>query len=131
MNWLTRMFRTDNPSAHPAEPDGPEEWLRAGYDCECRADIAGAERFYRRVLDSEPAHTDALYFLGRLSVRDRREEEAIALFQRAVEIRPQEALYLLALADILFVTRRFSESIDVHRAFLALVPDCVGMRNNY
>ena len=131
MNWLTRVFRTRNTSALAADADGPEEWLRAGYDCECRADIVGAERYYRRVLDSDPAHTDALYFLGRLAVRDRREEEAIALFQRAVDIRPQEALYLLVLADILFVTRRFAESIDVHLAFLALVPDCTGMRNNY
>jgi len=131
MNWLTRVFRTANPSASLAEPDGPEEWLRAGYDCECRADQAGAEAFYRRVLDRDPAHTDALYFLGKLAVRDRREQEAIALFQRAVEIRPQEAIYLMALAGILFDTRRFAESIDVHRAFLALVPDCTGMRNNY
>jgi predicted O-linked N-acetylglucosamine transferase (SPINDLY family) len=131
MNWLTRVFRTGNAPAPAADTDGPEEWLRAGYDCECRADSAGAERFYRRVLDSDPTHTDALYFLGRLSVRDRREEEAIALFQRAVEIRPQEALYLLALAEALFATRRFAESIDLHRAFLALVPNCTGMRNNY
>src|SRR5258706_6280367 len=104
MNWLTRVFRKENVRALAADADGLDEWLRAGYDCECRADFAGAERFYRQVLDSDPAHADALYFLGRLSVRDRREEEAIALFQRAVEIRPQEALYLLALADILFVT---------------------------
>lgn len=131
MNWLTRVFRTANASALAADPDGPEQWLRAGYDCESRADFTGAERLYRRVLDQDPAHTDALYFLGRLSVRDRREEEAITLFERAVEIRPQEALYLLALADVLFVTRRFAASIDVHRDFLALVPECTGMRNNY
>ena len=131
MNWLTRVFRTASPAALAAQPDGPEEWLRAGYDCECRADPAGAERFYRRILDRDPAHADALYFLGKLAVRDRREEEAIALFQRAVEIRPQEALYLMALAGVLFDTRRFAESINVHRAFLALVPDCTGMRNNY
>jgi predicted O-linked N-acetylglucosamine transferase (SPINDLY family) len=131
MNWLKRVFRTGDPSAPTAEPDGPEEWLRAGYDAEWRGDLAGAERFYRRVLDSDPAHADALYFLGRLAVRDRREEEAIALFQRAVDGRPQEALYLMMLADILFTARRFAEAVEVHRAFLALVPDCIGMRNNY
>jgi len=131
MNWLTRVFRAGSSSAPDAAADGPEEWLRAGYDCEFRADPAGAERLYRRVLDSDPAHTDALYFLGRLAVRDRREDEALALFQRAVEIRPQEALYLLALAESLFSARRFAESIDLHRAFLKLVPDCTVMRNNY
>jgi len=131
MNWLTRVFRTANPPAIPAGPDEPEEWLRAGYDCECGADPAGAERFYRRVLDRDPAHADALYFLGKLAVRDRREEEAIALFRRAAEIRPQEAIYLPAFAEALVATRRFAEAIDVHRAFLALVPDCTVMRNNY
>ena len=72
MNWLTRVLRTGTASALPADPDGPEEWLRAGYDCESRGDFAGAERYYRRVLDRDPAHADALYFLGRLSVLDRR-----------------------------------------------------------
>ena len=37
----------------------------------------------------------------------------------------------MELADILLSTRRFAEAVDVHRAFLALVPDCTAMRNNY
>src|SRR5260221_5861088 len=122
MNWLKRVFRTGDSSAPAVGADGPEEWLRAGYDCESRADLAGAERFYRRVLDSDPAHADALYLLGRLAVRDRRDEEAITLLQRAVEIRPQEALYLLPLSEGLLSTRPFSQALDPHSALLGLAP---------
>lgn len=131
MNWLKRMLHLDERPERPAEIAGPAEWLRAGYECESRGDLQGADAFYRRVPDDDPACADALYFLGRIAARDRREEEAIALFQKAVELRPAEAIYLFALAEALNSVRRMAEAVDVYRACLALLPECTAMRNNY
>ncbi|MBI1942452.1 MAG: tetratricopeptide repeat protein [Betaproteobacteria bacterium] len=128
---MKRVLRAEPSPARAAGPEGPEEWLRAGYECECRGDPAGADRLYRRVLESDPAHTDALYFLGRMAVRDRRQQEAIALFQQAVDLRPGEALYQLELGAALLDARRFEEAIEVYRVCLGLQPDCTRLRNNY
>ncbi len=137
MNWLKRIFRGDvrpertaEPAA-PAESATPADWLRAGYGCESRYDLPEAEAFYRRVPEGDPAYADARYFLGRIAARDRRDEEAIALFQKAVELRPREALYLFALAEALNSVRRLAEAVEVYRACLALLPDCTPVRNNY
>src|SRR5262245_58110509 len=96
MSWLSRLLRTE-PAAARAAAGGPDEWLRAAYDCDCRGDAPGAERLYRCVLESDPAHTDALFFLGRLAMLDQRVDEAIELLQRAVDLRPGEMLYHLEL----------------------------------
>lgn len=131
MKWLKRVLSAVPPPERAVRPDGPEEWLRAGYECECGGDFAGAERLYRRVLESDPAHTDALYFLGRMAVRDRRQEEAIALFQQAVDLRPAEVLYQFELGAALIEARRFEEAIEVYRVCVGLQPDCTKLRNNY
>ncbi|MEW6689380.1 MAG: tetratricopeptide repeat protein [Pseudomonadota bacterium] len=129
MNWLKRVLRS--PAPREGAADGPEEWLRAAYQCECRGDPAGAERLYRRVLERDPRHTDALYFLGRMATRDRRHEEAIALFQQAVELRPGEVLYQLELGAALLEVRRFEEALEVYRVCVGLQPECTRLRNNH
>jgi predicted O-linked N-acetylglucosamine transferase (SPINDLY family) len=131
MNWLKRMLRLDGRPERPVEIAGPAESLRAGYGCESRGDLQEAEAFYRRVPEGDSAYADALYFLGRIAAHDRREEEALALFQKAVEMHPGEAIYLFALAEALSRSSRWAEAVDVYRASLALLPDCTAMRNNY
>ena len=89
-------------------PPDPEAWLRAGYDCASRGDLEGAERHMRRILAQDPAHADAYYYLGRIAVSGRREEEAIDLLQKAVELRPREAIYLQSLGDALLGAKRYA-----------------------
>jgi predicted O-linked N-acetylglucosamine transferase (SPINDLY family) len=130
MNWLRRLMRAE-PAPERAPADTPDEWLRAAFDCEARGDPAGADRLYRRVLEREPGHTDALYFLGRMAVRDQRGDEAIALFQQAVDLRPGEMLYQLELGAALLDARRFDEAVGLFERCVAAQPDCTRLRNNY
>jgi predicted O-linked N-acetylglucosamine transferase (SPINDLY family) len=131
MNWLQRIMRRGERLTPAAAPADAEAWLRAGYECEYRGDPAAAEGLYRRVLASNPLHADAHYFLGRLAARDRRQEEAIALLQQAVEARPKEAIFLLALAEAFAAARRFAEAVKIFRDCVALLPECTAMQNNY
>src|SRR5689334_16149503 len=130
MNWLKRLIRP-TPSAETAEADSPDAWLRAAFERECRGDPQGADLLYRRVLERDPGHTDALYFLGRMAARDQRVDEAIALFQRAVELRPGEVLYRLELGAALLDARRFEEAAGLFERCLELQPECTRVRNNY
>ena len=130
MSWLSRLLRSE-PAAAPTAADGPDEWLRAAYDCECGGDAPGAERLYRRVLESDPAHTDALFFLGRMAMQDQRIDEAIELLQRAVDLRPGEILYQIELGAALIEARRFEEAAVLFGRCIPLQPDCTRLRNNY
>ncbi|HEX2649781.1 MAG TPA: tetratricopeptide repeat protein [Burkholderiales bacterium] len=131
MNWLRRLMRAESAAVAPAEADAPDAWLRTAFECECRGDAAGADQGYRRVLEREPEHTDALYFLGRMALRDRRVEEAIALLQQAVERRPGEVLYRLELGAALLDARRFEEAAALFERCVELQPECTRLRNNY
>lgn len=48
-----------------------------------------AERLYRRILELQPRHADALHFLGVLKLQDNRLAEAILLISRALELAPE------------------------------------------
>ncbi|MBI3577351.1 tetratricopeptide repeat protein, partial [Candidatus Gottesmanbacteria bacterium] len=124
MKWLKRIFRAQPAPALAEEPADIGDLVRAGYDCEISGDVPGAEREYRRALERDPAHAQALYFLGRLAGADGRREEAIALFQGAVQQIPDEALYQLALADALLESRRFTEAVKAYEACRALQQEC-------
>lgn len=129
MSWLGR-FRRDKAAPAADQPD-PEAWLRAGYECERQADAAGAEGFYRRIIEHDPGHADAHYFLGRIAASGGREDEAIALLQRAAELRPREATFLETLGEALMEARRFAEAVDVFGAAVALLPEAAALRSGY
>lgn len=131
MNWLTRLIGGERRAERAANADEPEDRLRAAYEREWRGDPAGADRLYRRVLDAEPTHADALYYLARLAAADRRGEEAIALLQQAVDLRPAEILYRLELGAALLDLRRFEEAAAVFERCTAMQPGCARLRNNY
>ena len=131
MNWLTRLIRAEPVASRPVDSDLADASLRAAFEHECRGDPAGADTLYRHVLEHEPGHTDALYFLGRMASRDRRIDEAIALFQQAVELRPGEVLYQLELGAALLDARRFEEAARVFESCVERQPDCSRLRNNY
>ncbi len=133
MNWLKRVLtpRVAPPAVEqPAESADPDEWLRAGYDCECAGDAAGAEVFYRRAIEHDPTHSEAHYFLGRIAHWDRRYDEAIALFQTAAGLCPDEATYQCELGNVFRAVLRYPESLERLNACLALLPHCVDARIN-
>jgi len=87
-----------------AAPQGLARW-RAG-------DLAGAETAYRSALQSNAADADALYGLGAVLVARKRMDEGIEALQQAVEARPREVAYRVALGNALAQGKLTAEALE-------------------
>jgi tetratricopeptide (TPR) repeat protein len=78
-----------------------------------RGNAAGAERWLRAALATEPSHVPALVALGRLYYRKHRFREALAAFQLALRLAPGDPEANDGLADLLQAAGR---AADAHTA---------------
>src|SRR5687767_15901951 len=84
----------------------------------------------KRAFSEKSEEPRALYERGRIAERERRYEDALALYRAAAAAQPGEADFHQALASALVELKRSEEAVAALRAGLALRPDDVRMRNN-
>lgn len=84
--------------------------------------LAEAERLYRRILDVEPGHPDALHLLGLIAHGVGQHESALRLIREATEVRPDVALYHSSLGTVFQGLGRLDEALAAYRRALALEP---------
>jgi protein O-GlcNAc transferase len=82
-----------------------------------------AELLYRRVLEQNPDHGDAMFLLSVLAAESGRLEEAADLLQRAVRTAPDNAFFLSSLGDVYRCLGRSREAIGVLLMAVARKPD--------
>lgn len=92
-----------------------ERYVRAGR-------TATAEGIYRGVLARRPGQRAALAGLGRLLLRERRFEEAVGIWERAVAVEPQRTNPAFQLARALHRSGRTTAAADQYLRVLALDP---------
>ena len=68
-----------------------EEAVSIAQQCQQRDELDEAEDLYRRILDLEPAHAEALHYLGVLQQQRGRNDEALALMTRSLVLEPDRA----------------------------------------
>jgi predicted O-linked N-acetylglucosamine transferase (SPINDLY family) len=132
MRLIKNFFRASDAGAqeHGADPGGPDACVRDGFTLELTGDFAAAEAAYRAAIEADGDHAEAHFFLGRAAYRDKRFEEAIALFERACELNPGEAIYLFDLGHALRETEQFERAQLAFEACGKLVPGNLGTRIN-
>ena len=82
------------------------------------------ERDLRSIITKDPVNADALNALGyTLADLTDRHEEALALIQRALKIKPQEPAYIDSLGWVLYRLKRFEEALMYLRQALSLFPN--------
>jgi predicted O-linked N-acetylglucosamine transferase (SPINDLY family)/predicted SAM-dependent methyltransferase len=116
MGLLNGIFRRKpEPAAPmPAAPEAMDDipaLVRTAYERYVAREREVTQRLLERVLELDAGHPDALHFLGAIAAEDKRELEAIDLFQRAVDARPEDAGFHFALASLLLACGRVNESI--------------------
>lgn len=85
------------PDAHPdpdpdvdLDPEASDDWYDAALDLET-SDPRGAAEAYRRAIELDPGHADALLNLGRLLHEEGRVDEAEARYRDALDADPSSA----------------------------------------
>jgi predicted TPR repeat methyltransferase len=89
-----------------------------------------AEIIYRRILEIDADHGDALHFLGVLSHQRGRSETAIELIQKSIAVHPDQADRYNNLGNVLVELGRLSEAVHAYQKTVALRPDHADAFNN-
>jgi len=72
--------------------------------------VQEAERLYRTILQSQPAHPDANHNLGLIAVSVNKAEAALPLFKTALETNPKIEQYWLSYIDALIKEKQFENA---------------------
>lgn len=81
-----------------------------------------AEDLYRKILEINPHHADALHLLGVIAHQARRYDEAVELIGKAIAIHPKGASYYLNLGNALRAQGRLDEALQSYRQSISLAP---------
>ena len=82
------------------------------------------------LLASVEAHAAANYFVGNSLLNQRRADEAVARFQKALALQPESATFHFALGNALCRERRMDEAIIQYQKALEIKPDFAEANNN-
>ena len=94
-----------------------EQWVAAG-------------EMYRRILEVDPNHPDALHYAGVLAHQEGRSADAIALLERSLALQPDRADWHSNLAIVLRDRLRLDEAIAACRRAIELDPAHANAHNN-
>jgi tetratricopeptide (TPR) repeat protein len=84
-----------------------EQALQQGVAAHKEGKLEEAERLYRAILQSQPAHPDANHNLGVLAVSVNKAEAALPLFKTALEANPKIEQFWLSYIDALIKEKQF------------------------
>ena len=93
-------------------------------------DLPRAEQLCEKILSLNPRHGEALHLRAVISCMNGRPVEAVALFQRAIQAVPDQALYHYNLGNAYKDLKRFDEAIACYQRALELKPDYREVLNN-
>ena len=90
-----------------------DQALQQGIAAHKEGKLQEAERLYRAILQSKPAHPDANHNLGVLAVSVNKANAALPLFKTALEANPKIEQYWLSYIDALIKEKQFDNARQV------------------
>ena len=90
-----------------------EQALQQGVAAHKEGNLQDAERLYRAILQSQPAHPDANHNLGVLAISMNKAEAALPLFKAALEANPKIEQFWLSYIDVLIKQQQFDNAKQV------------------
>jgi predicted TPR repeat methyltransferase len=126
---------TTSPATRPGSEPGArelsiDEAVAVAIALQQGDELDAAHEVYRRVLETDPRHPDALHFAGVLAHQQGRHDEAVALIERSLAVVPDRADCYSNLGIIFQSTGRFGEAIAAYRRAIAIEPDHANAHNN-
>jgi len=111
------------PRAKSAAVTAPVDWFERAVDLEEAGDPVAARDAYRKVLQADPAHSDACVNLGRLLQQAGNLGEAAALYRRAIATDARDAVAHYNLALVLEDQQRPTQAIEHYQKAVRIAPD--------
>lgn len=104
------------------DPEDAESWFRLGTtNLELKA-LPQAEACFRRVIELRPSLDIAYYNLGRCLEFQARDDEAMAVYRKLVQITPHIEAYKNI--GVLYEEQgKFAEALDIYHQAIAIQPD--------
>jgi tetratricopeptide (TPR) repeat protein len=90
-----------------------EQALEQGVTAHREGKLEEADRLYRAILQSQPAHPDANHNLGVLAVSVNKADAALPLFKSALEANPKIEQFWLSYIDALIKEKQFDNAKEV------------------
>jgi thioredoxin-like negative regulator of GroEL len=90
-----------------------EQALQQGVAAHKEGKLQDAERLYRAILQSQPAHPDANHNLGLIAVSVNKAGAALSLFKMALEANPKIEQFWLSYIDALIKEKQFDNAKQV------------------
>tara|TARA_Y100001970_G_scaffold236899_1_gene296975 strand:- start:2149 stop:3978 length:1830 start_codon:yes stop_codon:yes gene_type:complete len=90
-----------------------EQALQRGVAAHKEGKLQDAERLYRAILESQPAHPDANHNLGVLAVSVNKADAALPLFKTALEANPKIEQFWLSYIDALIKEKQFDDAKQI------------------
>ncbi len=104
--------------------------LAHGWKLHQAGDLAGAEKIYRQVLQTDTNDANAWCYFGMACHDQDRLDEAVAAYRKAIQISPNFPVAFNNLGNTLRLQRRLGESIASFDHALRLKPDYVNAHKN-
>jgi tetratricopeptide (TPR) repeat protein len=92
--------------------------------------LSEAATLYRRILEQQPVHADALHLLGVIALQKRNPAEAVELIGSAIKVNPCNAAFFSNLGVALQDLKRFEEALESFDRALAIRPGTSDVLNN-
>ena len=90
-----------------------EQVLQQGVDAQKKGKLQDAERLYREILQSHPAHPEANHNLGVLAVSESKADTALPLFKTALEANPKIVQFWVSYIETLIKEKHFDSARQV------------------
>ena len=90
-----------------------EQALQQGVAAHKEGKLQEAQRLYKSILQSQPAHADANHNLGLIAVSINKVELALPLFKTALEANPKVEQFWLSYVDALIKGKQFDNAKQV------------------
>ena len=90
-----------------------EQALQQGVTAHKEGKLQDAERLYRAILQSQPAHPDANHNFGVIAVSVNKADVALPLFKTALEANPKMEQFWLSYIDALIKEKQFDNAKQV------------------
>lgn len=126
----SRAKKAGRPYPGSGHENRSKELVRNGILHFRRGELLSAEKIFRRLLESESGHPEALHYLGLIAHSQREFEKALPLLRKAIERNGAEAVYHYNLGNLLRDMGDRDAAADSFEKAISLKPDHFLSHNN-